>query len=663
MAQPQTLLLCSCDGTMSVDVETARAAAGAQTVQRVNNLCTADLEVAAEALRTDGRTVVACGQMARLFGDLAEELGATDRLACIDIRDRAGWTEAREAHAKQAALLAEGLIERPGTPVRDVESAGVCLILGRGEAAVAAAGRLAERLAVTCLLEETPEDLTPAGSFDLALGRLRRATGALGRFEIVVDGYAPQRPGGRGALRFTTPKDGAASSCDIILDLRGAGPLFPAAHKRNGYLRADPRDPAAVERAIAEAAELQGSFEQPLYIRCTESLCAHSRAGQTACTRCLDVCPTGAIVPAGEHVAIDPDICAGCGACAAVCPSGAAAYDDPAVEVLFRRLRTLASTYRKAGGKAPRALFHDAFGAEMIALSARFGQGLPPDVIPVEVANVEGVGHAEMLAALGVGFADVTALTGPRTDPLVPDREAGLAQAILAGLGRPADMVRLIAPEDPDMLDAVLADPPAGQPLAEPILPAGGRREVTRIAAAALAGEAPAPIPLPEGAPYGAVLVSAEACTLCQACISLCPSGALADNPEKPQIRFQEAACLQCGLCERVCPENAITLAPQLDLDKAALAHRVLHEEEPFACISCGKEFGVRSTIERITEKLAGKNWMYSDSDNVKLIQMCDDCRVTAQYHTTGSPFRMGERPRVRTTEDDLAERNKNRLN
>lgn len=664
MAQPQTLLLCSCDGTMSVDSETARAAAGAKTVKRVNNLCTADLEVASEALRGPGQTVVACGQMARLFADLAEELGADERLACIDIRDRAGWTAAREAHAKQAALLAEGLIERPGTPVRDVESSGLCLILGRGEAAVAAAARLADRLAVTCLLEEPPEDLTPAGGFDLALGRLRRATGALGRFELVVDGYAPQRPGGRGALRFAPPKDGATSGCDIILDLRGgAQPLFPAPEKRNGYLRADPRDPPAVERAIAEAAELQGSFEQPLYIRFTESLCAHSRAGQTGCTRCLDVCPTSAIVPAGEHVTIDPYICAGCGACAAVCPSGAAAYDDPGVEVLFRRLRTLATTYRQAGGQAPRALFHDAFGAEMIALSARFGQGLPADVIPIEIANVEGVGHAEMLAALGVGFSDVTVLTGPRTDPLVPDREARLAQAILAGTGRPAGMVQIVAPEDPDMLDAVLAAPPAGAPLAEPILPAGGRREVTRITAAALAGEGPAPIPLPAGAPYGAVTVDPQACTLCQACISLCPSGALADNPEKPQIRFQEAACLQCGICETVCPENAITLTPQLDLDKAALAHRVLHEEEPFACISCGKEFGVRSTIERITEKLAGKNWMYSDSDNVKLIQMCDDCRIRAQYHTETSPFRMGERPRMRTTDDYLAEREKNKLN
>ena len=46
---------------------------------------------------------------------------------------------------------------------------------------------------------------------------------------------------------------------------------------------------------IAEAMELQGVFEKPLYIRFEESLCAHSRASRPGCDGCLTVCPTGAI--------------------------------------------------------------------------------------------------------------------------------------------------------------------------------------------------------------------------------------------------------------------------------------------------------------------------------------------------------------------------------
>ena len=183
----------------------------------------------------------------------------------------------------------------------------------------------------------------------------------------------------------------------------------------------------------------------------------------------------------------------------------------------------------------------------------------------------------------------------------------------------------------------------------------GTRRQVTRTAAKALRDGAAEPVALPEGAPYGAVLVS-DACTLCLACASLCPSGALGDNPDRPELRFQEDACLQCGLCANVCPEDAITLEPRLDLSDAALSQRVLREEEPAACVECGSLFGVQSTIDRVVEKLAGRHGMFGSEDAVRLIRMCDDCRVKAQFGR-GGPMRGGERPRTVTTEDYFARR------
>jgi ferredoxin len=119
-----------------------------------------------------------------------------------------------------------------------------------------------------------------------------------------------------------------------------------------------------------------------------------------------------------------------------------------------------------------------------------------------------------------------------------------------------------------------------------------------------------------------------------------------------PQLRFQETACLQCGLCETICPENAITLQPQINLDDSAFNQEILHEEEPFACIECGALFGVKSTIDRIVAQLEGKHSMFAASDSGKLIKMCDNCRVNAQYHNTNNPFQGGERPKVRTTDD-----------
>jgi ferredoxin len=182
-----------------------------------------------------------------------------------------------------------------------------------------------------------------------------------------------------------------------------------------------------------------------------------------------------------------------------------------------------------------------------------------------------------------------------------------------------------------------------------------------RLALRELQRAAPAPVDivaLPEGAPFGAVEIDVAGCTLCLACVSACPTGALTDNPERPMLRFSEDACVQCGLCAATCPEHVITLRPQLDFRAATATTRLLKEEEPFHCIRCGKPFGVKSTIERVTAKLAGKHWMFQNSaQRLDIIKMCEDCRVGAITEDGLDPHGAPPRPKARTTEDYLRER------
>jgi ferredoxin len=585
-----------------------------------------------------------------------------------NIRETAGWSkDASAAGPKMAAWLAAAAEGAPDVTFVSLSSDGVILIYGRDERAVEAGNLLKDHLDVTVLIKP-PATLPPprVTDFPVVRGLIRAAKGHLGAFELTVDDYAQPAPSSRDALRFGAARDGAVSRCDLVLDLSGGAPLFTAADLRDGYLRADPGDPAAVLQAVLKARDLVGSFDKPRYVAFTEDLCAHSRSKIVGCTRCLDLCPTGAIAPAGDHVAIDVHVCAGCGQCAAVCPTGAAGYALPPADALMRKLRTLLAVYREAGGRRPIVLVHDdAHGSPLIDALARFGDGLPANVLPLAVNEVTQVGLEAVAAAFAYGAAAMRFLTRakPRHDTAGLAKTLALAEPILSGLGFGSGCAATIETDDPDVLgDALRAiERRDSAPSPASFLPVGPKRDVMRLALRELQRAAPTPvevIPLPAGAPFGAVEINVEGCTLCLACVSACPTGALVDNPERPMLRFAEDACVQCGLCKATCPEKVITLTPQLDFRAATASARVLKEEEPFLCIRCNKPFGVKSTIERITAKLEGKHWMFQNSaQRLAVLKMCEDCRVVAITEQELDPYGAPPRPKVRTTEDYLRER------
>ena len=667
-ARSQRLLVCNCQRTMEIDGKRLADALGlAEPLPVHSELCRSQISAFEDGLKSGAALHVACTQEAPLFREVAVDKGGGDAdLAFTNIRERAGWCSSKgSALPKMAALLAEAAHTPEPTGMTTLKSGGVCLVYGRGQAALDVAAELSDRLSVTVLLSDA-EDALPPGivSVPIYKGRIRKAVGHLGAFEVEIDGYAPMLPSSKGTLEFVMPRDGARSSCDIVFDMSGGTPLFADAQRRDGYLHVDPSHPAAVARAMFKVTDLVGEFEKPLYVSYDAGICAHARSQKVGCTNCLDNCPTGAITPNGDYVAIDPALCGGCGSCSAVCPTGAVSYAYPQRADLVARLGVLLRTYRAAGGARPVVLFHDEkHGSPLIAAMARLGKGLPPNVLPLSLFSVLQLGHEALASALAFGAEQIVVLAPPEhpAELAALESQIGLTAAILDGLGYRGPRMHLSTDRDPDAVEALLYTLPA-LPTTKPetFAAIGTKRAIARIALAKLRGSAPEPkdlIALPVGSPYGRIRVDVPGCTLCLACVGACPANALSDHPDRPQLSFTESACVQCGVCVATCPEKVITLEPRYNFSGAAMSPQVVKGEEPFHCVSCGKPFGTKSTIERVLARLEGKHAMFQTQAQLRLIQMCDTCRIVTVSEQGNDPFKGAARPRVRTTEDYLAER------
>ena len=662
----KNVLVCDCEGTIKFDKKALSKVFKGMDLEINTHLCRSQIENFSKSVSEGKPMVVACTQEAPFFIETAAEIEPSTNVSYTNIRERAGWSDdAKGSLPKIKALLTESTLDAPLATSVSMTSEGSVLVYGDDEIALEIAKQLSSRLNVTCIIKDT-KDVMPPRLMDLPVfvGTISSLSGHLGAFEAIVDKYAPVQVSSRTNFEMGQQKtDGVKLNADLVVDVSTDEALVTAPEKRDGYFHPDIGNPMLVQKALFEITDLVGEFEKPRYIKYDPEICVHARSTQVGCSRCLDVCPTGAITSGNDEVVINPYICAGCGSCASVCPTGAAKYELPAGNFIYERLKLLLDTYSETGGENAILLVHDTrHGEDMISVMARMGRGLPANVLPFAVNEVTQIGFDFMSVALGYGAEKIYILTGPgnvgETDGLLG--QIDLIEAISSGLSYGENRVSIIDLIDPDALAEVLYDKFDLPPMAKgDFIAMGGKREIVNLAVNHLHEHAPSPVDLvalPTGAPFGTIEVNTDGCTLCLSCVSACPTGALKDNPDAPQFTFTETNCVQCGLCKTICPESVITLKPRYNFTDEGRSAKIVKEEDPFECVKCGKPFGVKSSISKMVEQLTGHS-MFSDENALDRIKMCPDCRVVDIFDEPDTPLAGAPKPKTRTAEDYLKER------
>ena len=343
------------------------------------------------------------------------------------------------------------------------------------------------------------------------------------------------------------------------------------------------------------------------------AICQYQGRRNDLCAKCVEVCPTVAILKNDEkrELVFSHIDCIGCGACVSVCPSGALKF----AKLPQRVFGEIAKLY---AGKIPLLI---AEGEISSALKIE----LPCGVLPFGIFGSKQIDEVNLLSAMQESGSSVIVYGA---DAGEGTREAaelinGISRAIY---GKDAVFLARNLAELQEALGFAQSAQPWGLSINEQGL---SKKEIFSKRVSAMVGEGSfGTVKSGERLRFGEVSINESSCTLCLSCVGACNTGALyADNSDN-SIKFNASLCTTCNYCVLSCAEKdtmalntgGVRLAPEF------FTYRMLAKDELFKCIECGKEFATTKAVMKIADMMGAH--FSSEPEKMKTLFCCGDCKA-----------------------------------
>lgn len=293
------------------------------------------------------------------------------------------------------------------------------------------------------------------------------------------------------------------------------------------------------------------------------SRCLRMRFSESGCRRCIDICPHGAVSLEGG-LAIDPEQCRGCLLCTAICPSGALEQGSDFSACLARLLRVpepvLGCIRNKDHSHVSLACLGGLSEEHLLTLCHSLTGTLTLHLTACsDCQNSTMIAYLrqriEVLSAAGVLECGCSIVTAESAQD-INYRDESVDRRSFFKFFRTSlfQSAAVMLSANNEQAGGCNEYSVKRLPIRRGLLN-GIRNKLSHKSEVQVIKQ------------FDSYASFGDACTKCQGCVAVCPTGALQTGQPDDTPTFDQRLCTGCGLCSEFCLDGAVRISTEISKD------------------------------------------------------------------------------------------------